>query len=76
MSVNLGAGQFAVAQHLLDEANIGSAFQHQRRHAVPEKMTGTLSLWECLVNQPSAQPAQVVRRKGAGGPGSRGAFPR
>lgn len=37
--VNLRCLQVRVSQHRLDEADIGSAFQHQRRHRVAEQVT-------------------------------------
>ena len=37
--VNLRGGQAGVAEHLLDEADVRAAFQHQRRHGVTEQMT-------------------------------------
>ena len=36
--VDLRGGQVGVAEHLLDEADVGAAFQHQRRHRVAEQM--------------------------------------
>ena len=39
--VNLGRGQFGVSEHLLDVTDIGSAFEHHRRHRVAKQMTGS-----------------------------------
>ena len=42
LSVEFGCGQFGVAEHGLDEPDVGAVLQHQRRHGVSEKVAGTL----------------------------------
>ena len=42
LGVNLGRREFGVAEHRLDVAEIGAAFQHDRREGVPEQMTRPL----------------------------------
>ena len=36
--VDLGRLELGVAEHLLDEADVGAALEHQRRHGVAEEM--------------------------------------
>lgn len=38
LGIDLRGGQLGVAEHGLDEPDVGSVFQHQRRHAMPEQM--------------------------------------
>jgi len=42
LRINLRAGQAHVTQHLLDKPDIGPVLQHQGRHRMSEKMTGSL----------------------------------
>ena len=44
MGVDLGRLELGVAERLLDEADVGAPFEDQRRHHVPEEVTGTLLL--------------------------------
>ena len=41
LGVDLGGGEVGMAKHGLDEPDVGPAFEHQRRHGVPEQMAGT-----------------------------------
>ena len=41
LGVDLRRRQLRVAQHLLDEADVGSVLQHDRRHRVPEEVART-----------------------------------
>ena len=38
LRVDLRGGEIGVSEHLLDETDVGAAFEHQRRHRVPEQM--------------------------------------
>jgi hypothetical protein len=42
MGIDLGGAQSAVAQKLLDNADVGLVFQHDRGAGVPERMRGDL----------------------------------
>ncbi len=41
LGVSLGRLQLGVAEHLLHEADVGTALEHQRRHGVAEEVTRT-----------------------------------
>jgi len=38
LGIHLGAGELRVAQHLLNEADVGPAFEHEGRHGMAEVM--------------------------------------
>jgi len=40
LGVNLGGGEFGVAEQLLDEADVGPVFVHERGAGVAQEMTG------------------------------------
>jgi len=50
VGVDLGRGQFRVAQDLLERPQVRPVLQHQRRHRVPEQVAGNLLLLAHLVH--------------------------
>ena len=38
LCVDLGGGEFGMAEHGLDKADVGPVFEHQRCHGVPEQV--------------------------------------
>ena len=42
LGVNLGGGQFGVAEQLLDEADVGPVFEHQGGTGVPQRISTLL----------------------------------
>ena len=71
MGVDLRGGQLAVPKHLLDEPNIGSAFEHQRRHTVPEQMAGSFDMGIGFADVCFGQQAEVIGSKCSAGPGDK-----
>jgi len=47
LSVYLGGFEAGVAQHLLDESDVGASFEHQSGHGVSEEVTGALLVDAC-----------------------------
>ncbi len=64
LGVYLGGFEAGVAQHLLDEADIGSAFEHQGGHGVAEEVTGTLPVDTRLSDIIAHQGADVLKVQG------------
>ena len=54
MSVYLCGREFSVAEHLLDEPNISTILEHQRRHAMPKEVTCTANMGKCCTNVTSS----------------------
>jgi len=42
MGIHFRAGEIRVAEHGLDEADVGPVFEHERGHGVPEDVAGSL----------------------------------
>jgi hypothetical protein len=60
VGVVLGGGELRMAQHLLDEADVCPAFQHQRRRGVPEQVAGAVFAEVCHLHVPSHERAEVI----------------
>jgi len=61
MGVDLRATQRGVAEHLLDVANVGSVFEHERGHGVAEDMGRSFFM--------NVGPVDVASDEFADGPG-------
>lgn len=63
LGVDLGGGQFGVAEELLDEADVGSVFEHEGGTGVPQQVAGA-AFAECGgVDVVADELGQPVRRE-------------
>ena len=63
MGVDLRGLQIGVAEHRLNETGVGAAFEHQRRHRVPEHVARSLLVDFRRLHVHAHQFGQVVQRK-------------
>ena len=63
LRVNLRGGQVGVAQHGLDEADVGPVLQHQGRHRVAEQVAGAGLADASTVDVVAHQLREPVRRR-------------
>ena len=64
LGVYLCRFEAGVAQHLLDEADVGASFKHQCGHGVAEDVTGALPVDTRLSDIIAHQGADVLKAQG------------
>ena len=65
MCIDLRGLKIGVAEHRLDVARVGAAFEHQRRHGVAEQVTRAMLADIGLLDVPAHQFGEIVDGNGS-----------